>query len=405
MQQQQTAGKPGVVRQSAWTRFVKDHGSILMFLILFVLASVFVKNFFAVRNIFTVIKQAAVPLVACMGLMLILTTGGIDLSLGYTLGLCSVLLGMMTKRYGFPAWQAIPLTLLIGAAVGLFNGALVQFLRVPAFIATLGSGYVLYGIAQIFGKGDAFYQLPEDLLAFGDARPLEGILESLPAAAQDNIFISQLGKLPMYVFISVIVVVLVYFLRHKTTYGRNLSAFGFNANTRERYLEADGTEVITEAENGRSLHIRPGGEVVYRGGIKSPLEITAQDELPTEAEAALGAGLLLRQLTRDLIGEAGLYLTSVQQSGDATLLQYDYQINGTPIRFSDGSCAAEVVLTGTSITGLTVRLRQYSASGESSLLLPLRQALAIAAERPGVELSLGYADGGGSTVSAGWLAD
>ena len=142
MQQQQTAGKPGVVRQSAWTRFVKDHGSILMFLILFVLASVFVKNFFAVRNIFTVIKQAAVPLVACMGLMLILTTGGIDLSLGYTLGLCSVLLGMMTKRYGFPAWQAIPLTLLIGAAVGLFNGALVQFLRVPAFIATLGSGYV-----------------------------------------------------------------------------------------------------------------------------------------------------------------------------------------------------------------------------------------------------------------------
>ena len=80
MQQQQTAGKPGVVRQSAWTRFVKDHGSILMFLILFVLASVFVKNFFAVRNIFTVIKQAAVPLVACMGLMLILTTGGIDLS-------------------------------------------------------------------------------------------------------------------------------------------------------------------------------------------------------------------------------------------------------------------------------------------------------------------------------------
>ena len=116
MQQQQTAGKPGVVRQSAWTRFVKDHGSILMFLILFVLASVFVKNFFAVRNIFTVIKQAAVPLVACMGLMLILTTGGIDLSLGYTLGLCSVLLGMMTKRFGFPAWQAIPLTLLIGAA-------------------------------------------------------------------------------------------------------------------------------------------------------------------------------------------------------------------------------------------------------------------------------------------------
>ena len=228
MQQQSARKLGGTPRQSAWTRFVKDHGSILMFLILFLLASLFVNNFFAVRNIFTVIKQAAVPLVACMGLMLILTTGGIDLSLGYTLGLCSVLLGMMTKRYGFPAWQAIPLTLLIGAAVGLLNGSLVQFLRVPAFIATLGSGYVLYGIAQIFGKGDAFYQLPEDLLAFGDTRPLEGILESLPEHLQDNAFISQFGKLPSYVYISILVVI---FLRHKTTYGRNLSAFGFNAAT------------------------------------------------------------------------------------------------------------------------------------------------------------------------------
>ena len=102
MQQQSARKLGGTPRQSAWTRFVKDHGSILMFLILFILASLFVSNFFAVRNIFTIIKQAAVPLVACMGLMLILTTGGIDLSLGYTLGLCSVLLGMMTKRYGFP---------------------------------------------------------------------------------------------------------------------------------------------------------------------------------------------------------------------------------------------------------------------------------------------------------------
>ncbi|MEG1516049.1 MAG: ABC transporter permease [Clostridia bacterium] len=228
----QSARKPGgAPRQGGLTRFAKDHGSVLMFLVLFVLAAVFVGNFLTIKNVLTVVKQAAVPLVACMGLMLVLTTGGIDLSLGYTLGLCSVLLGMMTKRYGLPAWQAIGLTLLIGAAVGLLNGSLVQYLRVPAFIATLGSGYVLFGIAQLFGKGDAFYQLPEDLLAFGMTKPLKGLYALLPDGAQANQLLTQLSKLPSYVFVAIIVAVLMYLLRHRTTYGRNLSAFGFNAAT------------------------------------------------------------------------------------------------------------------------------------------------------------------------------
>ena len=219
------------VRQGGFTRFAKEHGSVLMFLMVFILAGLLVPNFFTVRNILTVVKQAAVPLVACMGLMLVLTTGGIDLSLGYTLGLCSVLLGMMTKRYGLPAWQAIGLTLLVGAAVGLLNGSIIQYLHVPPFIATLGSGYVLFGIAQIFGKGDAFYQLPDDLLSFGMARPLSGIYEVLPEGLRQSELITQLSKLPSYVFIALIVMVLMFVLRHKTTYGRSLSAFGFNRAT------------------------------------------------------------------------------------------------------------------------------------------------------------------------------
>ena len=180
----------------------------------------------------------------------------------------------------------------------------------------------------------------------------------------------------------------------------------FNANTRERYTENDGTEVITEVEADRSLHIRPNGEIIYRCGAESaPLEIAAQEEIPTATEAVLGASILLEQLTGDLSGEAGLYLVSVRQSEETTQLEFGYQINGVPIRFSDGGSAAEITLSGTSITRLSLRFRQYSTSGETSLLLPLRQTLAIAAEHPGTELSIGYADGGGDTVPASWLAD
>ena len=66
--------------------------------------------------------------------------------------------------------------------------------------------------------------------------------------------------------------------------------------------------------------------------------------------------------------------------------------------------AAEITLSGTSVTRLTLRFRQYSTAGETSLLLPLRQTLAIAAEHPDTALAVGYADGGGASVSASWLA-
>ena len=207
-------------------RFAKEHGCILMYAVLFTAAAALVGRFFTVANVLNIVKQAAVPAVACMGLMLVLTTGGIDLSLGYTLGLCSIALGLMSVKHGMPAWQAIPLTLALGTVVGLVNGSIIQFLRVPPFIATLGSGYVLFGIAQIVGKGNAYMPLPMDLQAFGTSKPLEGLVaEGMPE------LIDKLLKLPMYVFIAVFVVAVMYFVRHKTVYGRNLSAFGFNQRT------------------------------------------------------------------------------------------------------------------------------------------------------------------------------
>lgn len=145
---------------SKLVRFTKEHGVILEYAILFIIACFVVPNFFSVSAVFTVVKQAAVPCVAVMGMMLVLTTGGIDLSLANTVGLCSVVLGVLTVNCGWPAWAAIIVTLLAGAAVGLMNGCIVQYLRVPAFIATLGSGYVIYGLAQIIGNGRAVQSAP-----------------------------------------------------------------------------------------------------------------------------------------------------------------------------------------------------------------------------------------------------
>ncbi len=216
---------------TGFKKFAKEHGVILEFGILFIIACIVVPNFFSVSAIFTMLKQAAVPCVAVIGMMLVLTTGGIDLSLANTVGLCSVVLGVLTVNNGVSAWIAIIATILVGALVGLMNGSIVQFLRVPAFITTLGSGYVIYGLAQIVGKGEQFNQLPADLKAFGTTKVFNFIYEALPEGLQDVQILKSFLRLPSYVWISVVIVIVMYFVRHKTVYGRDLSAFGFNAKT------------------------------------------------------------------------------------------------------------------------------------------------------------------------------
>src|SRR5690554_4398808 len=106
---------------SALRNFVKLNGSVIIFLILWVFASIFVKNFFSIDNFLLIIKQAAIPIIACLGITVVLMTGGIDLSLGYTLGLCSITVGLLVKSFGWPIWISVILTLLLGVFVGLFN--------------------------------------------------------------------------------------------------------------------------------------------------------------------------------------------------------------------------------------------------------------------------------------------
>ena len=178
---------------------------------------------------------------------------------------------------------------------------------------------------------------------------------------------------------------------------------GFNPNTQNRYPDASGTQVIME--NGRTLRIYTDGTVTYLSGGDDALSVPAEGEVPTLLEASLGCGSLLNTLLASAGGDAAIWLKDVRQSGTTTTLRFGYQARGVPIRFSDGESAAEITLSGTAVSSMTLRIRQYTSLEETSLLLPLRQALAVAARHPGTELTIGYVDNGSDTVSAQWLAE
>lgn len=181
-----------------------------------------------------------------------------------------------------------------------------------------------------------------------------------------------------------------------------LSALGFNPRSRTRHTESNGTELIMDGD--RTLRIRPDNTVLYQSGDEPSLRVRAAGELPTAREAALGAGSLLEGLLSPVSGEARLWLQGFRRSGEVTVLRFGYQLGGVPLRFQDGGFALEATLTGAAVTSLSLRLRQYVPAEEDSLLLPLSQALAVAAASPGKELSIGYVERGGE-CRACWLSD
>lgn len=179
-----------------------------------------------------------------------------------------------------------------------------------------------------------------------------------------------------------------------------LSALGFNPHTNSRYQDASGAEVVVEGD--RVIRISASGAFSYTSGGEAALSIDASGTEPTVREAVTGVQSLLDALTPE--GEARLYLLSLTQTGSETALTFGYQLGGVPIRFADGSPAAEVTLSGRAVSFLALTPRQYTSEAAAALL-PLRQAMAIAGKDGGTELSIGYADTGAYPISAVWLAD
>jgi rhamnose transport system permease protein len=138
----------------------------------------------------------------------IILTGGIDLSVGSLLGLCAVLFGKLWRDAHLPIPCAIVITLCIGALAGGLNAALITLLRLPPLIVTLGTYSLFRGLAEAITHGaDTFTNFPSWFLFLGQERLL-----GVPAQA------------PIFL----IVLIAIWILVHRTTFGRSFRAIGFS---------------------------------------------------------------------------------------------------------------------------------------------------------------------------------
>ncbi|MCL2043451.1 MAG: galactose/methyl galactoside ABC transporter permease MglC [Treponema sp.] len=181
------------------------------------------------QNIRNILSMSATRIIIAMGMGAVLITGGVDLSAGRSVGLAAVLSASLLQsvefsRRMYPDLPALPLfiPILIAMAVcavwGLLNGLVITKLKVPAFIATLGT------MVAIFGANSLYFDRPP----YG-AQPIGGLDRRFTTLGTGFIGLDGVYSIPYIVIIAAVVSLITWVLFNKTTYGKNIYAIGGNA--------------------------------------------------------------------------------------------------------------------------------------------------------------------------------
>jgi ribose transport system permease protein len=159
------------------------------------------------------LKRVAALAILSGGALYVIVSGGFDLSVGSIMTLTVIGSSMLASNDPNSTYWIIPLMLCIGAVIGVINGLVVSYLKVPSLIATLGMMISLNGVAFMWSGGAPRGYLPDTFRFFGRYN-----ISDLPV----------IGLLPIAVICLVIFGVILWWGMHRTNYGRLLHAVGDN---------------------------------------------------------------------------------------------------------------------------------------------------------------------------------
>lgn len=204
--------------------FMRIPEATWIFLIVFILASVLMPNFFSVGNLSTMLLQACTLTLLSVAMALTLMMGSIDLSMGGVVSMSGVIMANMMS-VGLSAWVALATGLLLGLVFGLFNGVLVTKLRIPPFIATFGSMGIAQSIANTISQERTVTWVTGEKTSLISFLGSKALVIKMGEGASNTLTISNL------LIITAIAVAAVWFMFSRTTLGSNIYALGANQET------------------------------------------------------------------------------------------------------------------------------------------------------------------------------
>jgi len=188
-----------------WIALLRDNIAIIVMLALLVVSSTLSSSFFTTRNIFNLLRQLTPPTLLAMGMLFVIMTGGIDLSVGSVVAMSSVFTAYFLGTHGLTL--SILMVVSIAAVFGVFNGYLVARRRLAPFVVTLAGMTIARGVAYIVSRGQPARITEETLLNFA---------------------IDSFWGIPIIVWFAMIVVVFLAVVQRYTVFGRLVQAIGSN---------------------------------------------------------------------------------------------------------------------------------------------------------------------------------
>ena len=149
-------------------RLAPTYGLVILMFGLILLFSILLPTTFpTMLNVRAILSDKAIIALLSLAAMIPMVAGRIDLTVGYGIVLWHILAISLQTLYGFPWPVAVAIVLVLGVLIGALNGLLVEVARIDSFIATLGTGTILYALAlwhtggrQMVGAlPDAFYAI------------------------------------------------------------------------------------------------------------------------------------------------------------------------------------------------------------------------------------------------------
>jgi ribose transport system permease protein len=186
--------------------FGRDAGGLIVLLVLFGAMTLASDEFLTADNMANLARQVAIFGIIAVGQLLVILTAGIDLSVGSVLGLTGCVTAQLLVE-GMPVPLAIVVGLFVGIGLGLFNGSLVAYGKLPPFIVTLGMLGIARGLVLVLTDASTVQPLPD---SFG------------------NIANGDFIGLPNLLWMFAVVVAVTAFVLRRTVFGRYIYAVGSN---------------------------------------------------------------------------------------------------------------------------------------------------------------------------------
>ncbi|HOV38709.1 MAG TPA: ABC transporter permease [Spirochaetales bacterium] len=234
----QTAGQRNIFSTEAG-QIVGRNWAFFFLILMVVIFSIVGSGFLSITNFQNILHLATAPLLLASAETFVVITGGIDLSIGFVMGMSSVLCGELIHLL-IDAGASISTSILVGCMAGLLvslipgliNGLLISRFNVPPFIATLGMLGICNGITLKICKGFSISNLPDSLTRIGNSyvfyiHPGRGItLFQKPNYLADTQIRELIRLIPVSIIFSIGVLLFLWYVLKYRKFGRHTYAIG-----------------------------------------------------------------------------------------------------------------------------------------------------------------------------------